>query len=41
MARWWPDPLWLIVGVKDPEAPELRAWHIRDGRVTEAELEVI
>jgi [CysO sulfur-carrier protein]-S-L-cysteine hydrolase len=40
MARWWPDPLWIIVGVEDREAPEIRAWHIRDGKVSEAELEI-
>jgi proteasome lid subunit RPN8/RPN11 len=40
MARWWPDPLWVIVGVQDPASPEVRAWRIVDGRVSEAGLEV-
>jgi [CysO sulfur-carrier protein]-S-L-cysteine hydrolase len=35
-----PDAVYLIVGVKDPERDDLRAWHIRDGRYTEAPLEV-
>jgi proteasome lid subunit RPN8/RPN11 len=41
MARWWPDPLWVIVGVKDPAAPEVRAWRIVDDRVSEASLEIV
>ena len=41
MARWWPDTLWVIVGVQDAGAPEVRAWHIVDGRVSEAALEVV
>jgi proteasome lid subunit RPN8/RPN11 len=35
-----PDAVYLIVGVKDPEREDLRAWHIRDGQVSEAALEV-
>jgi [CysO sulfur-carrier protein]-S-L-cysteine hydrolase len=35
-----PDAVYLIVGVKDPERDDLRSWHIRDGKVTEASLEV-
>jgi proteasome lid subunit RPN8/RPN11 len=35
-----PDAVYLIVGVKDADRDDLRAWHIRDGRYTEAELEV-
>jgi [CysO sulfur-carrier protein]-S-L-cysteine hydrolase len=34
-----PDAVYLIVGVKDPEE-QLRAWHIRGGEVTAAQLEV-
>ena len=34
------DAVHLIVGVKDPERDDLRAWHIRDGQVSEAPLEV-
>jgi [CysO sulfur-carrier protein]-S-L-cysteine hydrolase len=35
-----PDAVYLIVGVKDPGADDLRAWYIRDGEVSRAELEV-
>ena len=36
----WPDPLYVICSIADPDAPELRAWAIRDGRVEEVELEI-
>jgi proteasome lid subunit RPN8/RPN11 len=39
LARLWPDPLYVIVGVADEE-PDVRAFHIRDGRVDEAALEI-
>ena len=35
-----PDAIYLIVGVKDPDRDDLRAWHIRDGQYAEARLEV-
>ena len=35
-----PDAVYLIVGVKDPDRDDLRAWHIRDGQYTETALEV-
>jgi [CysO sulfur-carrier protein]-S-L-cysteine hydrolase len=35
-----PDAVYVILGVKDPERDDVRAWHIRDGRYTEAPLEV-
>ena len=35
-----PDAVYLIVGVKDPERDDIRAWHIRDGTVSDASLEV-
>jgi [CysO sulfur-carrier protein]-S-L-cysteine hydrolase len=35
-----PDAVYLIVGVKDPDRDDLRAWRIRDGQYSEAELEV-
>lgn len=38
--RWWPDPVWVIVGVKDPDAPAVRAWRLLDGVFGEAALEV-
>ena len=35
-----PDAIYLIVGVKDPDHEDLRAWHIRDGQYSEADLEI-
>ena len=37
---FYPDAVYLIVGVADPQAPQLRGYTIRDGRVSEAELVV-
>jgi proteasome lid subunit RPN8/RPN11 len=37
---FFPDVVYLIVGVKDPARDDIRAWRIRDGRVSAAELEV-
>jgi [CysO sulfur-carrier protein]-S-L-cysteine hydrolase len=36
---FYPDSLYVIVGVKDAQ-PEVRAWRIVDGQVSEAELVV-
>jgi len=38
---FYPDALYVIVGIKDPAATEVRAWTIRDGAVAEAKLEVV
>ena len=38
LARNWPDPLYVIVGVAGGE-PDVRAFRIVDGTVTETELE--
>lgn len=35
---FYPDALYLIVGLADPASPELRGYRIRDGQVSEAEL---
>jgi proteasome lid subunit RPN8/RPN11 len=40
LAEGWPDPLYVICSIDDPERPELRAFAIRDGEVEEAELDV-
>jgi proteasome lid subunit RPN8/RPN11 len=37
---FYPDALYVIVGVKEPDAPDVRAWRIVDGQVSEAALEV-
>jgi proteasome lid subunit RPN8/RPN11 len=35
-----PDAVYVIVGVKDADRDDVRAWHIRDGEVSEAALEI-
>jgi [CysO sulfur-carrier protein]-S-L-cysteine hydrolase len=37
---FYPDALYVIVGVKDPEA-DVRAWTIRDGHVEPGDLQVV
>jgi [CysO sulfur-carrier protein]-S-L-cysteine hydrolase len=37
---FFPDVVYVIVGVKDPERDDIRAFHIRDGKVSAASLEV-
>jgi [CysO sulfur-carrier protein]-S-L-cysteine hydrolase len=37
---FYPDALYLIVGVAEPAQPQVRAYSIRDGQVSEAELVV-
>jgi proteasome lid subunit RPN8/RPN11 len=37
MARWWPEPVWIIVGLAG-EQPDVRGYEIRDGQVQEVEL---
>jgi [CysO sulfur-carrier protein]-S-L-cysteine hydrolase len=39
LARWWPEPLWVIVGLAADE-PDVRAFRIVDGSVSTAEIEV-
>ena len=40
LAKMWPDPVYLICSVADPDEPQLRGWEIRDGKVQEVELVV-
>src|SRR6266545_5205483 len=40
LAENWPDPLYVICSVADPDAPDVRAFSIHDGRVEEVELHV-
>jgi [CysO sulfur-carrier protein]-S-L-cysteine hydrolase len=40
LAENWPDPLYVIVSLEAPDEPEVRAFEIRDGAVTEVELMV-
>jgi proteasome lid subunit RPN8/RPN11 len=39
-AASWPGVEWIIVGLADREAPEVRSYLIEDGRVREVALEV-
>jgi proteasome lid subunit RPN8/RPN11 len=34
----WPDAVYLIVSLADPEAPETKGFWIRDGQIAEADL---
>jgi len=38
---FYPDSVYVIVGVENRDAPEVRAYTIVDGQITEAELEVV
>jgi proteasome lid subunit RPN8/RPN11 len=35
----WPDALYFLISLQDPAAPDLRAFHIRDGEIQEEPLE--
>jgi [CysO sulfur-carrier protein]-S-L-cysteine hydrolase len=41
LADSWPDPLYLICSLADPDDPDVRAWSITDGSVEEVELDVV
>lgn len=36
----WPNAIYLIVSLRDPDSPELRGFWIRDGQISEADLVV-
>ena len=40
-AELWPDPVWVIVSLADPDNPDVRGWDMRDGKVAEVELEIV
>ena len=40
LATNWPDPLYLICSLENPDEPVVRAFAIREGEVEEAALEV-
>ena len=40
LAANWPDPVYLICSLEDPDAPVLRGFTIRDGAIEEADLEI-
>jgi proteasome lid subunit RPN8/RPN11 len=37
---YYPEAVYLIVSLANPEAPDLRGFRITDGKVTEAQLEI-
>ena len=37
---FYPEALYVIVGVKDPAVDDVRAWEIKDGQVAQVELEI-
>ncbi len=37
----YPDAVYLIVSLQDPENPELRGFWIRDGNIEEASIDVV
>jgi proteasome lid subunit RPN8/RPN11 len=40
LAENWPDPIYLICSMADPEAPDVRGFVIREGHVEEVDLDV-
>ena len=40
LAANWPDPVYLICSLADPDSPVVRGWTLRDGSVAEVELTV-
>jgi proteasome lid subunit RPN8/RPN11 len=36
----WPDAVYLIASLVDLEAPDVRGFWIRDGRISDAEIDV-
>lgn len=38
---FWPDSLYLILSLADPRQPVIRGFYLRDGQVTEEELEIV
>jgi [CysO sulfur-carrier protein]-S-L-cysteine hydrolase len=40
LAANWPDPVYLICSIARSDAPVVRGWRLRDGRVAEVEVSV-
>src|SRR4030042_6210207 len=38
---FWPEALYFVVSLRDSEKPDVRAYHIVDGAVSEEELEIV
>lgn len=37
----YPEAVYVIVSLEDPERPEVRGFRIRDGQIDDAELEIV
>ena len=40
LAANWPDPVYLICSIAEPDAPVIRGWQLRPGEIAEVELSV-
>lgn len=40
LAENWPDPVYVICSITEPDSPDVRAFEIRDGDVNEVTLNV-
>jgi proteasome lid subunit RPN8/RPN11 len=40
LASGWPDATWVIISLKDPERPEIRAFRIIGERIEDVDLEI-
>jgi len=36
----WPDAIWVIVSLEDPDSPDVRAYWLKDLKIADAELVV-
>ena len=36
----WPDPVWVIVSLQHPDAPEVKGYWLRDGKIADAEIDI-
>jgi [CysO sulfur-carrier protein]-S-L-cysteine hydrolase len=36
----WPDQVYLIVSLADPDSPDVKAYWLKDGKIADAELDV-
>jgi proteasome lid subunit RPN8/RPN11 len=41
LAALWPEALYFLVSLRDSENPDVRAYRIVDGQVSEEELEIV
>jgi proteasome lid subunit RPN8/RPN11 len=39
-AQNWPEPIYLIVSLADPEKPDVQGFHLADLKIADAELEI-